>query len=180
VDLVFLHGPPAAGKLTVGRELARLTGFALFHNHLMVDALTPVFEFGSRPFVELREELWLRVLDEAAGADRSVIFTFAPERTVRATFAPALESLVRAHAGRVWFVELRCDDDELERRIADPSRRGSGKLHSVALFRELRDDGAFRYQGLPVPHLSIDTTRVAPGDAAHRIVERFRLPMVAS
>jgi hypothetical protein len=179
MDLAFLYGPPASGKLTVGRELSRLTGFALFHNHLVVDALTAVFEFGSRPFVELREDFWLRVLDEAAGAGRSVIFTFAPERTVRSTFVPAVESIVRAHGGRVSFVELRCADDELERRIADPSRSESGKLRSVALFRELRDDGAFRYDGLPVPHLSIDTTTISPAEAARRIAERFRFPAAA-
>jgi hypothetical protein len=34
MDLVFLYGPPAAGKFTVGRELAAITGFGLFHNHL--------------------------------------------------------------------------------------------------------------------------------------------------
>jgi len=34
MNLVFLHGPAASGKLTVGRELSRLTGYRLFHNHL--------------------------------------------------------------------------------------------------------------------------------------------------
>ncbi len=37
--LVLIHGPAAAGKLTVAREVARLTGAALFHNHLVVDAV---------------------------------------------------------------------------------------------------------------------------------------------
>ena len=55
MNLVFIHGPAASGKLTVARELARLTGFGVFHNHLVVDSLTPVFEFGSEPFRRLRE-----------------------------------------------------------------------------------------------------------------------------
>jgi shikimate kinase len=31
MKLIVLHGPPGVGKLTVGRELAGLTGYALFH-----------------------------------------------------------------------------------------------------------------------------------------------------
>jgi hypothetical protein len=33
VKFVVIFGPPAAGKMTVGRELAALTGWRLFHNH---------------------------------------------------------------------------------------------------------------------------------------------------
>ena len=40
MELIVLHGPPAVGKLTVGREASALTGFPLFHNHLVVDTVT--------------------------------------------------------------------------------------------------------------------------------------------
>jgi cytidylate kinase len=39
MKLLFLYGPAASGKLTIARELTTLTGFALFHNHLVVDAV---------------------------------------------------------------------------------------------------------------------------------------------
>ena len=52
--LIFVYGMPASGKLTVARELAELTGYKLFHNHLVVDLLLSVFAFGSDGFVELR------------------------------------------------------------------------------------------------------------------------------
>jgi hypothetical protein len=71
MELVFIHGPAAAGKLTVARELRALTGLGVFHNQLVVDALTPVFEFGSPEFVKLREEMWLAVFREATRAGRS-------------------------------------------------------------------------------------------------------------
>src|SRR5271170_4582545 len=106
MELVFIHGPAAAGKLTVARELRAITGFGVFHNQLVVDALTPVFEFGSPQFVKLREEMWLGVFEEAARAGRSLIFTFVPEKTVTESFVRETVNVVHAKGGRVLFVQL--------------------------------------------------------------------------
>jgi cytidylate kinase len=57
VELLFIYGPAAAGKLTIAREVAKLTNFRLFHNHLTVDAVMAVFDFGSESFIELREHI---------------------------------------------------------------------------------------------------------------------------
>lgn len=56
MELIFLHGTAASGKLTTARALDVLLGYPVFHNHLVVDTLTTVFPFGSEPFVRLREE----------------------------------------------------------------------------------------------------------------------------
>lgn len=76
--VVFLHGKAACGKLTVGRALAARTGYPLFHNHLIVDAVSAVFPFGSEAFVALRQRFWLDMFSEAARLGRPLIFTFAP------------------------------------------------------------------------------------------------------
>ena len=173
MDLILLYGPPASGKLTVGRELARMTGYALFHNHLVVDAVSAVFEFGSDPFVRLREELWLRVFQEAARANKSLIFTFAPERTVRPSFIPEAVRQVEALGGRVVFVELRCAEGALEQRMENASRQEFGKLSSVALYRDLRDRGALTYDGLPAPHAVIDTESATAEESARSILAQL-------
>src|SRR5690242_11958231 len=113
---VFLYGPVASGKLTVAREVAGLTGFALFHNHLVVDAVTALFPFGSESFVRLREEIWLRLFGEAAGAGQSLIFTFAPEPSVTAGFAERVQHLIARAGGAVDFVQLAVSPAEQERR----------------------------------------------------------------
>ena len=58
MKLVLIHGAPAVGKLSVARELAKLTGFRLFHNHLTVDLVSAVFPFGSQPFILARKQVW--------------------------------------------------------------------------------------------------------------------------
>jgi len=159
MKLVFVHGKPAVGKLTVARELAALSGYRLFHNHLTVDLVGAVFAFGSKAFIHLREEIWLATFREAALHDTSLIFTFAPEATVPATFVPKTIALVEALGGQVVFVELTCAESELERRLVDPARRAFTKLDSVEVFRQLKSGGAFDFPTIP-SDLTIENTEV--------------------
>ena len=175
MDLVFLHGPGAVGKLTVGRALAARTGLALFHNHLVVDAVLAVFPFGSPPFVRLRHSMWLSMFEEAARLGRSLIFTFAPENSVPPSFVDEAVAVVESLGGRVRFVALTCADEVREGRIEDPSRARWGKLNSLAKARELRADGAHAFPPLPA-EVTVDTGRLAPEDAAARIAEALELP----
>ena len=174
MQLVFIHGMPGVGKLTVARELATLTGFKLFHNHLTVDLVESLFEFGSKPFVELREEIWLATFSKAAEAKLAgLIFTFAFDRTVRQTFIEAVREIIETNDGEAVFVELRCSAEELQRRISDPTRRSFGKLNSVELFRELNAGGAFVDPGIPAERLVLDTTNVSAAQGAALIASRL-------
>jgi hypothetical protein len=168
--LIFIFGLPATGKLAVARELAALTGYKLFHNHLAVDLLLPVFEFGGAPFVKLREEIWLSVFEQAARDRREgLIFTFAPEKTVRPRFITDTVATVTGAGGTVEFVQLACPMPELKQRIGSPSRREHGKLTSVAQFEQLFVEGAFDAPTMPRPAVTIDTSTCTPPQAAERI-----------
>ena len=175
MKLVFLHGLPGVGKLTVARELAKLTGFRVFHNHLAVDLAQSVFEFGSPPFVELREKVWLEVFSQAAAQLDGLIFTFAFDRTVRGGFIERTLEIVESSRGEVLFVELTCSAEEIERRIAHPARRQFGKLCSVEHFRELQQTGAFVNPGIPAERLIVETTELAAPAAASLIATKLGL-----
>jgi hypothetical protein len=163
--LVFIHGAPAVGKLTVARELSRLTGFPLFHNHLTVDLVSSLFAFGSPAFVSLREQIWLAAFAEAARSDLSLIFTFNPERTVREEFIQNTIDVVESAGAQVVFVELTCSEAELERRMEEPSRKEFGKLASLDQYRSLKSAGAFEFPKLP-SEISIDATNQSPAVTA--------------
>lgn len=173
VHLVFLHGRAAAGKLTTARRLADLIGYPVFHNHLVVDLLTPVFPFGSEPFVLLREQFWLAVFTEAARHDRSLIFTFTPEDTVTAGFPARARAAVESAGGSVCFVHLRVSDAEQERRVADPSRT---EFHKIASVQALRQVAAQPAGELPPVDLGIDTDLTSPEESAALIAASFQLP----
>jgi hypothetical protein len=176
MKLIFIYGLPATGKLTVALELAAMTGYKLFHNHLTVDLLLPVFDFGSPPFVELRENIWLSVFEQACRIGLpGLIFTFAPEGTVRPAFIDQVRSTVAREGGEVDFVELVCPLAELKRRIGNPSRLTYQKLSSVSVFEQLHAEGAFHALDLPKPRLSIDTSFYTPAQAAVEIARALKV-----
>jgi hypothetical protein len=173
MKLIFIHGPAAAGKLTVARELASLTGLPLFHNHLVVDAVAAVFPFGSEAFVRLREQFWLATFSEAAETGRSLIFTFNPELSVKPGFSDRARAAVAAFGGTMPMVRLTLPWAEQERRIDDERRGEFGKLRSLDLLRQLRDNFAAAEAAMPPAELTIDTMAVQPAEAARTIAERL-------
>lgn len=172
--LVFLHGPPASGKLTVGRALATLLGYPVFHNHLTVDLLTTVFRFGSPPFVRLREQFWMAVFREAIRAGQPSIFTFGPESTVPPGFPERVRRCVEGEGGRVRFVRLHVSEAEQERRILAEDRREFRKPSDVETLRATRDYGSSIEQ--PPIDLEVDTNVYGPSEAASVIVQQLGLP----
>lgn len=173
MNLIFLYGMPGVGKLTVARELSNLTGFKLFHNHLTVDLVTSLFEFGSDSFINLREKIWLETFSEAIKADfDGLIFTFAPENTVPHDFPDKVKNLLEENGGKVIFIELKCSMEELEKRLTDSSRDKFGKLNSLELFRRLHSQGVFDMPKI-MPDFSVDSTNLSPKETAKKILNHI-------
>jgi hypothetical protein len=175
MKLLFLYGPVASGKLTIGRLIAERTGWPLFHNHLIVDAVAAVFPFGSKEFIRLRERFWLEIISSAASEGRSLIFTFAPEPTVATDFPHRLSQVVTASGGDVFYVALEVEESEQERRLVSPGRTEFGKLRCVELLHELRPAMSACMDQMPVPALRIDTGLTTPSGAADIIIRAMRV-----
>lgn len=170
IRILFLYGPPAAGKLTVAREVAVRTGWRLFHNHLTVDLSLAVYDFGTPGFVALREQIWLAVFRRAlADGQPNLIFTFSPESSVPQRFIDDLWREVIEAKGEIVPVELYASEPEIERRMNAESRRKGGKLTDAALYRELRAQGVFATPVVPSPRLLVDTEKHPPAQAAEAI-----------
>jgi hypothetical protein len=122
--------------------------------------------------VLLREEIWLATFRQAARNDTSLIFTFAPEATVRSHFIQDAINVVESAGGKIVFVELTCEESELERRIETPSRKEFDKLQSIEQYRELKEAGAFEFPPIESA-LSVDTTNLAPEDSAKTIYDQL-------
>ncbi len=173
--VVFLHGPVAAGKHTIGTRLSALTGLPLFHNHLAVDAALSLFPFGSEGFNALRAAIWRTAFAEAAAAGQSFIFTFHPEASVDPALVKELRNAVVTTGGEVFFVELTCPEDTVLARLGSDSRRQFRKLTDPDLYRQVQAAGGFAFPPLPRPLITIPTDQVEPEQAARAIAEALTL-----
>lgn len=78
MHLVCITGPPAVGKMTVGRAVCDLTGFRLFHNHMSIEPLLGVYDFGTPSFRRINAMIRREVIAESVVADLpGLVFTFA-------------------------------------------------------------------------------------------------------
>ena len=184
MKLLVIFGPPAVGKATVGREVAKRTGFKLFHNHVSLDAVQTVFPFGTPEFSLLVNEFRLRVIEEAARADVDLIFTFAwafdspGDRDV----IDAYKAIVEGASGEVMFVELLASQAERMRRngtedrarmkARSPESRTPGWIAELDTRYRMVAPEPFYYAD---SYLRLDITELPPEAAARAIVERFGL-----
>ncbi len=171
--LVFLHGDPATGKFTVGRELAGLTGFEFYHNHLVVDEVLKLHAFGTPGFVRLRDERWRAHLSAAAASGgANVIFTFNPENTVPQEFIDWIFGELPQRHVRVVSVQLCASETAIEARLATSQRQGFKKLTDLPFYRQLRAAGTFNSPLIPRTDLQIDTEVQSPVESA-RLIARL-------
>ena len=137
MKVLFLYGAPAVGKLTVANEIAWQTDFKVFHGHLSIDCIEPIFEFGSKPFHKLVELIRNETLAEAARQNVNVIFTYCYAKDLDDDYVKRTVEIVESNGGQVCFVLLTCEKSELEKRILDKSRQKFGKANNLNILHEL-------------------------------------------
>lgn len=179
MTLIFVYGPPAAGKLTVAKIVSERTGLPLFHNHLIVDAVGTLFPFGSENFVRLREKFWLESMEAAIAEDRSFIFTFMPEPSVRSDFADRVKNLVEDAGADIAFVHLDLSRDGQLRRIANADRGKFGKLQDIDLLKDNFEQFEAATRAMPEPTITIDTAKHTADQSAELIMTALNLASTA-
>ena len=185
--LLFVVGPPAVGKMTVGQAITERTGMRLFHNHISIELALRYFDYGTPAFQRISGEIRRLVTEEVAASDLpGLVFTF-----VWAFNAPEDQALIdeyakpfRERGARVLFVELeatqaeRLKRNECVSRLAEkPSMRdlkaSRRRLLEADARYQLNSDG--RFDGRQ-DYLRINSTLLTPSQVAERVIEHFDLP----
>ena len=185
--VLFVVGPPAVGKMSVGQAVAERSGLRLFHNHLSTELALRYFDYGTPAFHRISAAIRRQIVEEVAASDLpGLVFTYVwafdlPQD--RATVEEYARPF-RERGGRVLFLELEAARGERLRRnegasrLAEkPSKRdleaSRRNLLELDARYQLNSGGAFDGRA---DWLRIDNTHLEPADVAERVIEHFSLP----
>jgi len=183
--LVFIYGFISVGKLTVAKELKKITKYKILHNHMIVDLISNLFESDDIGVVEkanIKEWIHFGLTEKLMNSKNNFIFTHAYSNSYISKngksdklYVKKIETITNKAGGIFCPVYLKCDKNEMLNRLKDKSRENYGKLKSKKVMMKLikNEDST-----TPAPikgNLIIDTTKNSPKKVAKIIKEHFKL-----
>ncbi|MDF2883582.1 MAG: hypothetical protein K0R54_4139 [Clostridiaceae bacterium] len=186
MKLVIIIGPHAVGKMTVGQELAKLTGLKLFHNHMTIDVVSNLFENSPEERVRLTNLFRKEIFESYSKSNEyGMIFTYmwAFDSQQDWDYINYVENLFASRGAQVYFVELEADYDiriernKTENRLLNKSTKRDIK-HSEDMFRKL--EAKYRLNSLEGEiykknYIKINNSNLSPDIAAQMIKNKFGL-----
>ena len=187
MKLLFIFGAHAAGKMTVGQAVSRITPMKLFHNHMTIE---PVIELFGAYNGAVTERLRQVVFEEFAKTDNyGLIFTFiwAFDVPYDTEYVRALNKLYEDAGAQVDYVELVAPQEvRLVRNRTENRLKEKASKRNVALSEQRFLSAEERYRIVsevgeiceklgcaPERYLRIDNTDLSPETVADMIVRHF-------
>ncbi len=183
MKLLFMIGNAAVGKMTVGQELAKITGLRLFHNHMTIEPVIEIFGKYNGPAINRLRQV---IFEEFAKTDNyGMIFTYmwAFDQQSDWNYVEHVKSIFEPYGTEFYYVELvasrevRLERNATENRLAN---KASKRDIDTSNKRLISDDTHYRLESLEgeVPfdnYMKIDNTDLGPDVVARMIKERFNL-----
>ncbi len=176
MKLIVIYGAPASGKLTIAKKVAEKTGYKLFHNHLTVDLLKELLDFGTPEFFELNQKLKLDLLEAAAkqGLVEGVIYTFVYNSQTDIPFIEKLKEISERQNIDLQFIQIFCEKGELLKRVTEDSRKEYKKVHSEEGLSKYLETGDFMSEIPDVGSKKIDSTNLTSEETVTQVLELIK------
>lgn len=187
-EFVVIIGPHAVGKMTVGQELAKITGLKLFHNHMSIELVNRFFDsHESEEGRYLNSLIRSEIMKTVAQSNlKGLIFTymFAFDEQSEYDYINGLIDLFEKNGAVCYIAELCADFDvrlgrnKTENRLANKESKrdlaaSEAEMHSTSSKYRLNS-----YDGEKLPfanYMKIDNTNLEPETVARMIADNFDL-----
>ena len=173
---ILLYGAPGVGKLTVAKELGKITGFHLFHNHILNDLALVAYDFGHPEFFKMTHKYRLDIMEKAARNKREgIILTWVYAKKIDDVILKNIVKQARKYGGEIYFVRLDCAQKELFIRVQEPSRKNFRKIKTLKKLKAFMKSGDLLSNVPYEPNLVIDNTKISPSVTAKIIKKYYKL-----
>ncbi|MCE0557462.1 AAA family ATPase [Motilimonas sp. E26] len=171
MKLIWIHGAPAAGKLTVAKYLHEHYGYKLFHNHLAVDLSLAIYdEFGDKDFSDFTNGIRRTVLAKAKSIGVShLVITYMTCAESDSVEINKYLDFFSENEIEVYPIHLCPKAEIILDRSASEERQQSHKLSCQTTISNLLNNMKF----LGINHentQSIDNSNLTPKEVALKIV----------
>lgn len=185
--LVIILGPHAVGKMTVGQELAKITGLRLFHNHMSIELTRKLFAHSEKEWKILNETIRSTVFELFAKGDFSgLIFTYMCAFGIQEEidYLTDIISLFQSNGANCYVVELCADFDvrlirnKTENRLLHKESKrdlewSEAEMRKTSAMYRLN---SFDGEKLPFEnYLKLDNTNLTPDEVAKTIKSHFAI-----
>ncbi|MDD4124371.1 MAG: AAA family ATPase [Eubacteriales bacterium] len=187
-NLVIILGPHAVGKMTVGQELAKITGYKLFHNHMTIELIRKFFDVhGSAEGRHLSEVFRREIFETVVKSDLSgLIFTYMFGFDLQSEYDYILNliDLYKSHGAKTCVVELcadfevRIERNKTENRLENKESKRDIERSEAEMRRTSAKYRLNSFEGEKLPfenYIKIDNTNMPPEKVAAIICQTFHL-----
>ena len=113
-DLIMITGPQAVGKMAVGQELAKLTKFKLFHNHMSIDLVNNFFSYSTKEGQDMVKMLRINMFKYFSESSiPGIIFTCVVnyDKLSDIENISIFKNIFESNGGKFYYVELNAPLD---------------------------------------------------------------------
>jgi hypothetical protein len=174
-DLLFIYGPPAAGKYTIAKAIATELNWPLLHNHVVIDCVSALLKRGEPGFLDACADVRIALTSRALASGKSHVSTFVYGKGIDDAFVARIRDTVADAGARFCAVQLTCSVPTLNERCVAPHRASMGKISTVETLQSVLEEYDC-YSKLPcVESLGIDTGQLSVNDSVRKIRSHFEL-----
>ena len=181
---VFIIGAPAAGKMTIGQELSKLTGASLFFNHQTIDFALGIYQDFTEEMWEFVRSVNFSFLGTSARNHRSVILTGVTDfsNQYHLMYLKDIQDLLNEYHQEILFVELETSLEERLRRNRTENRlkyKPLKRYFEVSEREIFETDKTNQLNSQKQPsglhhYLKIDNTNLSAEEVAKQIQEKMK------